>query len=389
MSEGEGETLHQSHLVIAPVCRCTAEVLKPSSIVCVFGVCSGWISIKTMSRGGQHRSSGERRICRDSETRGAAGGMGHDRKTVGNHFVWANDWLCFLFLTCIKSCLACALGYGCLMLFESLVCCSLVTFFFGKLSFERKFNTTALGLRLWYRMLCSWERTSLKICFSSGSYDQGCFCAPNMYIHSSCPTWTIAATWHIQYFLRIGNIPKPEPPTRLSCQVPASDAQAEPTAPVTGGGSEPTPLQLQPAAEASAQTPTAQDPAPMAPVVAPLATPSPAVPAQVGPIATETALPMGLPDATEPLKPLNLLGQFNSAPLDKPALSLAPLAPLPTIAEPEVHGEKEQMLGCSGMGSWLDPEDCFVYSGIRGPRYSDALQYPSIWPLSNININIL
>lgn len=89
----------------------------------------------------------------------------------------------------------------------------------------------------------------------------------------------------------------------------------------------------------------------MAPVVAPLATPSPAVPAQVGPIATETALPMGLPDATEPLKPLNLLGQFNSAPLDKPALSLAPLAPLPTIAEPEVHGEKEQMLGCSGMGS--------------------------------------
>ena len=129
MSEGEGETLHQSHLVIAPVCRCTAEVLKPSSIVCVFGVCSGWISIKTMSRGGQHRSSGERRICRDSETRGAAGGMGHDRKTVGNHFVWANDWLCFLFLTCIKSCLACALGYGCLMLFENLVCCSLVTFF--------------------------------------------------------------------------------------------------------------------------------------------------------------------------------------------------------------------------------------------------------------------
>ena len=97
MSEGEGETLHQSHLVIAPVCRCTAEVLKPSSIVCVFGVCSGWISIKTMSRGGQHRSSGERRICRDSETRGAAGGMGHDRKTVGNHFVWANDWLCFCF----------------------------------------------------------------------------------------------------------------------------------------------------------------------------------------------------------------------------------------------------------------------------------------------------
>lgn len=128
----------------------------------------------------------------------------------------------------------------------------------------------------------------------------------------------------------------------LRPEVPASDAQAEPTAPVTGGGSEPTPLQLQPAAEASAQTPTAQDPAPMAPVVAPLATPSPAVPAQVGPIATETALPMGLPDATEPLKPLNLLGQFNSAPLDKPALSLAPLAPLPTIAEPEVHGEKEQ-----------------------------------------------
>lgn len=126
--------------------------------------------------------------------------------------------------------------------------------------------------------------------------------------------------------------------------VPASEAPAEPTAPVTGG-SEPT--RLQPAAEASTAEPSAaQDPAPGAPVVAPLATSSPAVPAQVGPTAAETAQPKdqatGLPDSTEPLKPLNLLGQFDSAPLDKPTLSLAPLAPLPAIAEPQVHGEKEQ-----------------------------------------------
>ena len=147
-------------------------------------------------------------------------------------------------------------------------------------------------------------------------------------------------------FPRIGSVTKPEP-TRLSCQVPASDAQAEPTAPVIGGGSEPT---LH-AVEASAvEPPTAQNPAPVATVVAP-AMSSPAVPAQVGPTAAEAALSTGLPDATEPLKPLNVLGQLNSAPLDKPTLSLAPLAQLPTIAEPEVHGEKEQMLGCSGMGS--------------------------------------
>ena len=70
--------------------------------LCLWACAAVGFPIKTMSRGGQHRSSGERRICRDSETRGAAGGMGHDRKTVGNHFVWANDWLCFCFWHVLK-----------------------------------------------------------------------------------------------------------------------------------------------------------------------------------------------------------------------------------------------------------------------------------------------
>lgn len=123
---------------------------------------------------------------------------------------------------------------------------------------------------------------------------------------------------------------------RPAVPVAASDAQPEPTA--LTGGSDPTPQ----AAEASAEPPV--DPAPLAPVVAPvvapIATSNQAVPAQGGPAAE--AAPGTFPEATEPpLKPLNLLGQFNSAPLEQPTLSLAPLAPLPTISGP-VHGEKEQ-----------------------------------------------